>query len=110
MSWDVSIEAFTGKHWDEVYCVGNMTSNVHPMYTKAFNLQDGFGKFIHESDCSDLIPILEAGIKYMEKYKKEMLALNPSNGWGDYDSALKFLQRLWWSCKEYPDCRVSCWY
>ncbi len=70
----------------------NMTYNVSPMFRKA--LKEGGVNKLDGKLAKDCINMLRDGIKDMQDKKAEYEKLNPSNGWGDYDSALNYLKRL----------------
>jgi len=36
-------------------------------------------------------------------------AMNPANGWGDYDGAVKVLTALVEACADYPDAKIGGW-
>ena len=39
-------------------------------------------------------PLIDAAMIYMREHMDEMRALNPPNGWGDADGALRFLGKI----------------
>jgi hypothetical protein len=68
----------------------NYTSNCGPMWRKA-------GADLGEFDgkpAGECAPILAAAIDAMEAEPEVYRAMNPSNGWGDYDSLVTSLKRL----------------
>lgn len=97
MSWDVSLHT---KHGDEFVC-GNYTWNVAPMYEKA-GIPGGSLNDLDATPAKRMAEILEPAIKYMEEHPSEMLALEPSNGWGHYSGALSFLREICSACHKYP--------
>jgi hypothetical protein len=97
MSWDVSIVMRIDGAEHEVADCGNMTWNVGKMYALAFGISS-FTQAFDGLQVSDAIPVLKGGIEYMRQHPDEMKALNPLNGWGSYESALAFLQRIYISC------------
>jgi hypothetical protein len=78
--------------------IGNYTCNVNPMYQKALgiSLSELQGKPTRE-----VLDLLDNGIKDMKIYKKDYEELNPLNGWGDYNGALEYLERLYDGCKKH---------
>jgi hypothetical protein len=64
-----------------------------------------------ESNCviqaKEIIPILEKGLKELvshpEKYKK----FNPSNGWGSYESLIKFTKAYLLACIANPEAEIE---
>jgi hypothetical protein len=101
----------------QVADVGNHTSNVSPMYHQAMpGPYEGGGRYdgVRESEprgglpgisglsCAAAIVILRKGIRYMEDNREKMLELNPENGWGSYDTALKYLREILDACLAHP--------
>ena len=77
----------------------NMTSNVAPMWREAgCDLRDLKGKKGSEA----VKPLCDAINRMMadpEKYK----AMNPANGWGDYEGCLNYLRGCHDACYANPD-------
>jgi len=97
MSLDITLIAYAP---NEVYSA-NYTHNVVPMWKLA-----GVYGALYGSDGMTAIaicPTLLKGYQDMKKYPKKYRALNPSNGWGHYDTAMKFIKNLYNQCKKYPD-------
>lgn len=97
MSYDVSLTGLVAepKSW-------NMTSNVVPMWQFAgADLATFDGK-----RAGDVLPFLESAIAHMEKHPDTYRAMNPPNGWGDYDSCLGFLRDLAAGFAEQPRATV----
>jgi hypothetical protein len=46
--------------------------------------------------------ILRKAIKCMKESRKELEKLNPTNGWGDYKTFLKWVIRLACAARQYP--------
>lgn len=104
MSWDIDLVINTGIKDKMVENVGNYTWNVSPMYTEAL------GYTLSELDgekAKSVVGELQQGYMRMldnpQKYKK----MNPPNGWGDYEGALKYLRDLIVACQENPDCKID---
>lgn len=86
------------------YCLepfdANYTHNVVPMWEKA-----GVYEALYKSDgkqAKEIIPELEIGYEFMKNNPDLFIPLNPPNGWGDYETALEFLNNILDSCKKYP--------
>lgn len=109
MSYDVYAEIDTGGEWPAtVGEAGNMTSNCSGMWDLACkghgpNLRD-----MHGMKCGDCIETLRSAVAEMvDPYRAaEFEALNPPNGWGSTDSALKYLRRVLAMCVEHPNAKV----
>ena len=102
MSWDVSLHK--KKLMDDQIEVGNYTYNVSPMYTKAMDItiSELNGKI-----CNEVIPILRKGILEMEGSPAMYKAMNPKNGWGDYEGALGFLKDIYNKCLANPKYKIE---
>lgn len=57
--------------------------------------------------AEQLIEPLEAGIAAMRADQKRFEQLNPSNGWGSYETFLPWLEEYLRACKKYPKAKVS---
>jgi len=114
MSYDISLE--TTPVEDECHhCDGtgrvttsdeltwwNYTSNCASMWRKAgANLAEFHGK-----TASECAPALAAAIEAMKSDPATYRAMNPSNGWGDYDSLLEELKKLLRDFEEHPEAIV----
>jgi hypothetical protein len=84
--------------------IGNYTSNVSPMWTLA--LTEVMGERTRLSDtegwsCERAAPILAKALAVMERDIDALRALEPSNGWGDYEGAAKYLGRVSALCERF---------
>ena len=110
MSIDIDLEINTGKHTVFVVEVGNYTHNVQPMWRKALKAASGsdYGLCdLNGTRASESIPVLEKAVKHMRENKEEYLPLNPTNGWGNYEGALQYLETLLECCQEHPLCTIA---
>ena len=80
-----------------------ITSNLGPMFRQAL----GYGLKDLPTDATACIEPLERAVHDMIVSPDTYRELNPPNGWGDYDGALTFLQRLLQACREYPNAAVE---
>ena len=86
---------------------GNYTSNVSPMWTLALGTCNSLGTTIDLHPVTDdLLPHLQRAITAMTDDPSPFVDLNPENGWGDYDGALRYLQRIAHDCRLHPGARV----
>lgn len=77
----------------------NMTSNVAPMWREAgCDLRDL--KSWKAKDC--VKPLCDA-INRMKADPKKYRAMNPANGWGNYDSCVEFLVHCHDACLANPE-------
>ncbi len=103
MSLDIYLE-MTLDTGNVDYCVtlfdANITHNVAPMWIEA-----GVYDALYESDgkyAGDISEILINGLIDMKRYPEKYRAMNPANGWGNYEGALKFLDGIATACMHYP--------
>ena len=48
-------------------------------------------------------------IEYMELNKDDLRGYEPENGWGDFDTLLRFTREFYNACVQYEDATVSKW-
>lgn len=102
MSWDFSLEVDVGgEHPAEVWDGPNYTYNVAPMYRLALSDDNGI-RSIDGKRADGCVPILKHAICVMEASPDQFRALNPENGWGNYEGALKILKQLLDACQKMP--------
>ena len=100
MSYDAYMRIDTGGEYPAtVHEIGNMTSNVSHMWTKALGrpLRDFEGW-----PGGVLIPLLEGAIQHIDQHRAEYEAVNPPNGWGSVDSARRYLASILEGCRKHP--------
>ena len=102
MSYDVSlkIEVDTGGPAKPVITLfdTNMTSNVAPMWRMAgCDLAEYHGRMALDLACG-LQPALERMLLEPEPYR----ALNPKNGWGNYEGCCFWLYEILEACLAHP--------
>lgn len=56
--------------------------------------------------AADLIQPLRDGLARLRDEPEYFKSFNPSNGWGDYDGLVRFVQRYLAACEEHPDATV----
>lgn len=86
--------------------IGNMTYNIAPMYNKAFGVDD-WKKVVGGKRAGDVIPEIFFAHKDMKDNPEDYKPLNPKNGWGSYEGALEYLNKLLVGCCENPDCTID---
>ena len=93
MSYDVSLYIDTGNAEVEVGW-WNYTTNCAPMWRHAgADLAD-----MKNKTAGEVAPIIAAAVQRMRDDPDTYRAMNPPNGWGDYDSCLKFLAEVAEAC------------
>lgn len=95
----------------EVAELGNYTSNVAPMWHKALVAA---GEDIRLSDtegrnAAEVLPLLRRAAAHMHENPDEYRLMNPSNGWGDYEGALGYLDGVVLLCEQHPRTQLHWW-
>lgn len=86
----------------------NITHNLTPMAEAA-----GLYKAMWRPEelgvklAGDLIPILAQGLLLLADHPEKFKALNPENGWGDYQGLVLCVRRYLAACKDHPDATIS---
>ena len=83
----------------------NMTHNVTPMWQLA-----GVYDALYNSDgtpAGQWLDVLRNGLRAMQERPAAYELLNPPNGWGRYDHALRFLERWLTSCERHPKALIE---
>lgn len=57
--------------------------------------------------AEQLIEPLGVGLELLRSEPERFKALNPSNGWGDYNGLVKFVEKYLAACVEYPDATIE---
>jgi hypothetical protein len=83
--------------------IGNYTANVSRMWTEAlgYPLSD-----LTDKTAGDCRADLERAVTDMTANPAKYQAMNPSNGWGNYDGALTYLDRLREACLAHPNALI----
>lgn len=102
MSWDFYMVADLSSSelltvLDDVGC----TYNLSPMYQAAMG-GDGIRELLDGKTGAECLAVLEPAIAAMEGDPAKYKALNPSNGWGDYEGAVNVLRDLRTWCLKAP--------
>jgi hypothetical protein len=107
MSYDIWLEIDTGGPEPATVAeVGNYTSNVSGMWADA--LGRSLGDY-HGAPCSEAAGSLLRGVERMKADPAHYEAMNPENGWGDYEGALKYLEQLYEACTRHPKATIAIW-
>lgn len=88
----------------------NITHNLVPMAAKA-GLYYALWRpeEIGIETASDLIPSLEAGLKYLKDHPDEARQYNSPNGFGKYEDLVSFVEGYLEACRERPLAYASAW-
>ena len=61
------------------------------------------------SVAAQLIEPLQAGLQKLRAAPEQYEAMNPKNGWGNYDGLVDFVEGYLAACKRWPDAKVETW-
>lgn len=102
MSYDIN---FYAKRYT---CVGdyNYTYNCSTMFYEALPGDKGI-RGLDGMTGEQAYLYLLAGVKHMQANPEWHKQHNPSNGWGSYEGALKFLAKMCQTAKINPDAEIS---
>lgn len=56
--------------------------------------------------AKQLIPLLKEGLQELRSDREKYKASNPTNGWGDYEGLVDFVQDYLGACEQYPEATV----
>lgn len=112
MSWSTSLEIDTGN--EELAEVGsyedNCTFNLSPMFFHAFRTvgagDEGFRGLTGKA-CSEIAELLPSVIAQLKNHPEIYKPMNPENGWGDYNGAIVFLERLLAASRNHPKAQLG---
>lgn len=82
--------------------LGNMTSNVSPMWRRACPSLDGLAG-IDGKTGAEISEALDTGLRFMFWNRRKLERLAPSNGWGNFPGAFRYFARMARTAKEHPD-------
>lgn len=106
MSYDIYLEVGAGGPEPvEAFWV-NYTSNCAPMWRKAMPQTDGLAG-LHGLSAENAAQEIEAGLAAMDADRAAYEALNPDNGWGDFEGQREMLVKLLAACRAYPKAVVA---
>lgn len=90
----------------EVYWA-NITHNLNKMAAEA-GIYEALWRpeEIAAKKATDLIGPLADGLGLLKANPEKYKAFNPSNGWGDYDGLVSFVEKYLAACRENPDATV----
>lgn len=82
----------------------NITHNMTVMWREA-GVYDALYNS-HEKTAGELLSVLQDGLSKMRRNRLKFEEMDPSNGWGDYETAVKFLENVVAACDTNPDAKV----
>lgn len=86
--------------------VSGHTYNLSPMWHLALPFLEGT-RSLHARNCGALVPLLEEGLVDIAIREDAYRALNPENGWGDFEGFRGIYTRLTEMCRKYPSGWIS---
>ena len=101
MSYDTSLRISTGNGDSLDLDLGNYTYNCSEMLAKATKGKFGLST-LSGMNALEVANILDEAIKEMRNNKEKSAAMNPKNGWGDYDGWLTYLENIAKACRIHP--------
>ena len=105
MSWGANIIV---QHPDgystDIEVVNGHTYNLTPMWREAGACQ--VTRDFDGQNAGRLAPILTLALVEAIRHKAKFVALEPDNGWGDYDGFVQILTKFAQLCWEHPTGRV----
>lgn len=98
---------FTNLVEDEVYS-SNITHNLTTMADKA-GIYEALWRpeEINAKKASDIIDLLERGLKDLKKRPEYFEQFNAPNGWGMYEHFVPFVEEYLEACKNYPEAEIG---
>lgn len=71
----------------------NVTYNLTPMFREA-GLFPAVHSDLYAAPCSEVAGVADAALRRLEADPERFRALNPPNGWGNYEGAVEFVRHL----------------
>lgn len=105
MSYDIRLVIDTGGEYPAA-----VTETISPTYNLAPMFAEALGRRIRDLDgmpAAEVAPLVAAALALMEADPERFRALNPPNGWGSYESAVRALTWLRDACAEHPKATVQ---
>ncbi len=98
---------FEGADTTETVYEANITHNLGEMAQEA-GLYEGLWRpeEIGITKAADLIPLLRDGLDTLRTRSEHFKQFNPSNGWGNHDGLIRFVQKYLAACERYPEAQV----
>ena len=109
MSFNVNVAIDTGG--ESLTSIGpsmDVTYNLSPMFCLALEKHgcEGGLRDLDGERCETAEGVIDAALVAMKANPALFKALDPPNGWGDYDGAVEFLNKLRERCLEHPKATV----
>ena len=93
---------------DQTVYRANITHNLTRMAKEAGIYLDLWEpKEIGITQAKQLITPLTRGLALLRQEPERFIPFNPSNGWGNYEGFVKFVERYLYACQEYPEAIIE---
>lgn len=122
---DGATKEITREQWDQCFpgrepIVANLEADEREVYSA--NITHNLGEMaaaagiykalwrpeeIGITKAKELIVPLADGLAMLRVEPEKFKALNPKNGWGNYEGLVRFVARYLAACREWPDAEVS---
>ena len=91
---------------EEVYSA-NITHNLNTM-ADAAGIYEALWRpeELGISKAGDLVETLEKGLRALIAEPPKFQAMNPSNGWGNYEGLVSFVENYLEACRKHPEAQV----
>lgn len=105
MSLDVYLECPCCK---TTLFTSNITHNLNKMATEAGLYKACWRpEEIGATTASQISPLLSEGLARLRNTPEKFRAMNPENGWGDYEGLVRFVGEYMNACIIHPDAKVT---
>lgn len=107
MSWSAWIDVDHADGYSSNFeVVSSHTGNLSPMWRRAGVFTDG-SRELQGKTTAELAPILLAGLVDAWTHEHDYRALEPDNGWGDFDGFVEILTKFARLCHQHPTGTIS---
>lgn len=108
VSYDVHFSAVVDGHEVCVFEAGNHTSNCSPMWAKALRSAgcEVWPSELNGKRAGEYAKRLEQAVAHMAQHPDEYRPMNPTNGWGSYETALEYLSKIADGAREFPSSTI----
>lgn len=83
----------------------NLTYNLNPILRRCGWKWDR--EWLDGKKAADIVEAVEATLIRLKKDPEELRAMNPPNGWGNYDSLVEYWGKFFKAVAHYPDAIVG---
>lgn len=103
MSYDIWVTVEPAPNRFSTYLdLGNMTSNVAPMWRAACPSLDGLAGIDGKAGV-EVATALGKGLRFMYRNRRNLEELNPANGWGNFPAAFRYFAAVTRAARDHPE-------